>query len=244
MNQVLREIFKTSTVIGQNGEKHPLHSQTSENQCKFLESIIIKTKARIAVEIGLAYGISSLAICEALRNQDNPRHHIIDPLQADWQDIGLLNLEKAGFLKNVEFYRDYSHAVLPKLHGSGLRADFAYADTTKVFDILMVDVFYLHKILRVGGILVLDDCNFPGIRKLARFLCHHPGWKLHSSFESYQTSTPKKILSKICNRIPWKEKWFAPDLLELDIDLGIHVHCLAFEKVCEDDRHWAWFTYF
>ena len=195
MNQVLQKIFKTSTVNGPKGEKHPLHSNTSEAQCKFLESIILKIQARVAVEIGLAYGISSLAICEALRHQENPQHHIIDPLQADWHDIGLLNLEKAGFLENVKFYREYSHIALPKIQTSGLIADFAYADTTKVFDVLMVDVFYLHKILRVGGILVLDDCNFPGIRKLARFLCHHPGWKLHSSFESYQTSATKKTLS-------------------------------------------------
>lgn len=244
MNSVLEKILKTSTVIGPKGEKHPLHSHTSENQCKFLEAIIRQIKARVGVEIGLAYGISSLAICEALSHQNSCKHHIIDPMQDDWRDIGLLNLEKAGFLKNVEFYRDYSHTVLPKLHLNGLKADFAYADTTKVFDILMVDVFYLHKILRVGGILVLDDCNFPGIRKLARFLCHHPGWKLYSSFESYRTSNPKKILSKICNRIPWKEKWFAPDLLHLDLDLGIHAHCLAFEKTREDDRDWAWFANF
>lgn len=244
MNQVLREIFKSSTVTGPQGEKLPLHSSTSESQCKFLEAIIKQTKARIGVEIGLAYGISSLAICEALNHQENPQHHIIDPLQDDWQNIGLLNLEKAGFLKNVKIYRDYSHAVLPKILASGLKADFAYADTTKVFDILMVDVFYLHKILRIGGILVLDDCNFPGIRKVARLLCRHPGWKVHSCFEPYQTSAPKKLLSKICRLIPWKEKWFSPDLVQLDVDLGIHAHCLAFEKICEDDRHWAWFANF
>lgn len=244
MNPILREIFKTSTVIGPKGEKYPIHSYTSEDQCKFLQAIIRKTQAQTGVEIGLAYGISSLAICEALSCQEKPEHHIIDPLQGDWKDIGLLNLEKAGFLKHVEFYRDYSHVVLPKLLAGGLRADFAYVDTTKVFDILMVDVFYLHKILRVGGILVLDDCNFPGIRKLARFLCRHPGWKLHSSFEAYQTSALKKILSKTCQFIPFKEKMFSPDLLELDCNLGIHAHCLAFEKVCEDERDWAWFNNF
>ena len=115
MSQVLQEIFKTSTVIGPKGEKYPIHSYTSEDQCKFLQAIIHKTKAQTGVEIGLAYGISSLAICEALSCQEKPEHHIIDPLQGDWRDIGLLNLEKAGFLKHVEFYRDYSHVVLPKL---------------------------------------------------------------------------------------------------------------------------------
>lgn len=244
MNQVLQEILKTSTVVGPKGEKHPLHSHTSEKQCMFLNSIVRQIKARVGVEIGLAYGVSTLAICEGLSHEEKSKHYVIDPMQADWHDIGLLNLEKAGFLKHVEFYRDYSHVVLPKLLAGGLRADFAYVDTTKVFDILMVDVFYLHKILRVGGILVLDDCNFPGIRKLARFLCRHPGWKLHSSFEAYQTSVLKKILSKICHFIPFKEKLFSPDLLELDLDLGIHAHCLAFEKVCEDERDWAWFVNF
>lgn len=244
MNPVLREIFKTSTVTGPKGEKYPIHSFTSEKQCRFLDSIICQIKARIGVEIGLAYGISTLAICERLSKESQFKHYVIDPLQADWHDIGLLNLEKAGFFSKVEFFRDYSYAVLPKLLADGLKADFAYADTTKVFDILMVDVFYLHKILRVGGILVLDDCNFPGIRKLARFLCRHPGWKLHSSFEAYQTSSLKKILSKLCKNIRWKEKLFSPDLLELDLDLGIHAHCLAFEKVCEDERDWAWFNNF
>lgn len=240
MNELLEKILRTGTVTDQAGKEYPLHSHTFEDQCRFLQDIIRQIQARVGVEIGLAYGISSLAICEAMSLRPGARHHIIDPRQEDWHEIGLLNLKRAGYLPMVEFYRKYSWQVLPGMVEGGLQADLAYVDSTKVFDILLTDVFFLHRLLRTGGVLVLDDCDFPGVRKLARYLRFHPAWRLHSSQHPFQASGAKRLLSKFCRLVPQKEKWFAFSFLNLDIDLGIHARCLAFKKVGEDKRNWDW----
>lgn len=245
MNPLLLQILRAGVVTDEKGKEYPLHSHTFESQCVFLQGIIETIGAKIGVEIGLAYGISSLAICEALARQAGAEHHIIDPVQEEeWHGIGLLNLKRAGFSSMIKFYPEFSWKALPRMCDEGLRADFAYVDTTKVFDIVMADVFFLHRLLRVGGVMVLDDCDFPGIRKVARFLRRHPGWKLHSAEHPYQASSAKRILSKICHYVPQREKWFAPSFLHLDIDLGIHARCLAFQKVNEDSRPWDWFHEF
>jgi len=188
VNPILQRIFQTSEVSDREGKKYPLRSATSEKQCLFLQNLIREARAQTVVEIGMAYGNSSLAISEALQAQSNPQHHIIDPFQEDWDDIGILNLQRAGFLPAVKFYREPSYRVLPRLSAQGVKADLAYIDSSKIFDVLLVDAFFLHTILRLGGLLVLDDCYYPGIRKLARLLGRNPGWKVHSAFEPSKAS--------------------------------------------------------
>jgi predicted O-methyltransferase YrrM len=244
MNPTLAKILQTSEVSDRHGKKYPLRSATGKNQCLFLQKLIREAEAQTVIEIGLAYGISSLAIGEVLQEQENPEHHILDPWQRDWHDIGLLNLERAGFHAAVKFYREPSCQVLPRLSAQGLRADFAYLDSSKNFEVLMVDAFFLQKILKPAGLLVLDDCYFPGIRKLTRLLCRNPVWKVHSTFEPADSSLAKRIFSRICRLVPYGKKIFLPSLLELDSQLGIHAHCVAFQKCNEDERPWSWFRDF
>jgi hypothetical protein len=99
--------------------------------------------------------------------------------------------------------------------------------------------------LRVGGVVVLDDCGFPSLRKLARFLAIHPSVHVYKSFPtqiSAQTNDWRKVaLSRLCNLLPQKEQIFAPSILKLDTQLGINTQCIAFQKVSEDSREWNWF---
>ncbi|MCX6935856.1 MAG: class I SAM-dependent methyltransferase [Verrucomicrobia bacterium] len=230
----------------EQGNTYPLHSSTSLAQCHFLQNIITSIGAKIGVEIGLAYGVSTLFICESLLRQggDAARHYVMDPMQDDWRNIGLLNIKRGGYEKVCRYYRDYSFNVLPELLKTKVQADFAYIDSTKIFDILLVDVFLIHKILRVGGVLALDDCSFPGIRKLARLINRHPGWKLYQTFGPRPTSLKKRLLSKLCNRLPRKAQIFASNLLDLDSVLGLEADCIAFQKISEDTRHWSWHAEF
>src|SRR5688572_23562638 len=85
LNSVIAEIFERKAVRDGN-EWIPLHSHFSLPDGLFLQEAIQVTKATRTLEVGMAYGISTLFMCEALaRVGSAPQHVAIDPFQhADW----------------------------------------------------------------------------------------------------------------------------------------------------------------
>jgi predicted O-methyltransferase YrrM len=245
MHQILSDIFETKQVQDKEGNFLPLHSNTTREQCEFLQDIIREISPDSSVEVGLAYGISTVAILDALQALGKPFHHIvIDPFQQDWKNIGLFNIERAGFADKVTFYRKFSDQVLPELYLQEKKVRFAYIDSTKVFDVLLTDVYFIGKMLQVGGVLVLDDCGFPGIRMLVRYLSQHPSYRVHRGFYKDQPSARKKILKdayySLIRLLPFKSRIFTGYNFRKDEELGVNYSCVAFKKIKEDDRNWDW----
>ena len=65
MKSLLDKIFSENEVEDANQKKYVLHSSTSKQQCKFIADILKELKPENSLEIGLAYGISTIAILEA-----------------------------------------------------------------------------------------------------------------------------------------------------------------------------------
>lgn len=249
MNEVLKEILQTNEVQDENGMVYKLHSHTNANQGLELQRIINQLKPAITLEIGLAYGISSLFILEALKKNNGKKHFIIEPFpDIYWNNIGLNNIKKAGYFDLIDFRKDFSYNVLPKLHYENERIDFAYIDTTKVFDIVLTDFFFIDKLLNVEGVVVFDDVTFPGIRKIARFLCKNPNYKIVLQHHKDKKSLRLRILNQmqrlLVNLIPFKDRYSSDISFESDEELGIDYHCLGFKKISEDLRNWDWFERF
>ena len=100
------EIVKRGYVESADGRRLPLHSATSLEQCEFIQHQMHSVGAVKTLEIGLAYGISALAICQKLQGTIGGRHIAIDPWQKTecWQSVGLENLRRAGFETLVDFF--------------------------------------------------------------------------------------------------------------------------------------------
>mgnify|MGYP006269777939 CR=1 FL=1 len=244
MDIVATKIFFTNIVTDSLGVEYPLHSHTSKEQGEFLQEIIRKAQVKVSLEVGLAYGISTLFICEILKDINAKTHIVMDPYQSNWKDIGLKNIKEAGYENLVDFRRKFAHEVLPELFQNNIKIDFAYLDASKVFDVVLVNIYYITKLLNVGVFMVLDDCDWPGIRKVCRFLAKHPSFKVFSTFQKDSENIKYKIASKIISYLPSAEKIFANNLVETDEKLGINAHCVCFQKIKEDERHWSWFQNF
>lgn len=122
----------------------------------------------------------------------------------------------------------------------GTRIDFAYVDTTKLFDAVLTEVYFLTPVLPLGGLLVLDDCSFPGLNKLARFIAVHPSYEPYRKHEVFGTHPIQRLLNYVAAVFPRADKLFAPEVVVTNEQLGVDVHCVAFRKVKGDDRHWTW----
>jgi predicted O-methyltransferase YrrM len=138
-----------------------------ERDCDALRDLLIAEGVETIVEVGLAYGSSALAIGEALVSGGarRPLHVIIDPLQAtEWSNVGWQLLRSASLDAIARLVLQPSSMALPQLVAEPFTADAAFVDGSHRFHEVFVDLYFLRKIVRPGGIIVLDDHWWPSVR--------------------------------------------------------------------------------
>ncbi len=141
---------------------------------------VLRENATRTIEIGLAYGFSALHICRALVESGVPevRHVVLDPFQAHFAGCGLQVLEEAGVRSMVEFHPEMSQIALPGFLEEQRSFDFAFVDGNHRFDSVFVDLFYLGRLVRKGGVIFLDDYQLPGIRRAVSFFVTNLNWRV------------------------------------------------------------------
>lgn len=163
----------------------PVAASAAEGEA--LRAWVIKEKAVHTIEIGLAYGISALYICEGLltnRNQ-KARHTILDPHQATgFKNCGLQILEEAGVAHLVEYYAEESQIVLPRFVSEDRQFDLAFVDGSHLFDRVFLDLIYLGRLVRPGGVIFADDYQAPAVARAVSFCLTNLGWKLEEASSS------------------------------------------------------------
>lgn len=150
-----------------------------ERDCDIVRDLLIAEKAQTVVEIGLAYGSSALAIGEALLTVDapNPRHIVIDPFQQQaYNNIGWDLLCSAGLDAVADLVTAPSSLALAQLVMDGVVADAAFIDGSHRFHEVFVDLYFLRKIVKPGGLLLLDDDYQPPVRAAVRYYERNAGF--------------------------------------------------------------------
>jgi predicted O-methyltransferase YrrM len=248
MLKSLEEIFeKKSIQINNQGDRIPLHSHTSKAQGVFLQKMFDIAKPTQSLEVGFAYGISAMFILEKHRELSSKigSHIVIEP-DTYWGTAATYNIEKEGLLKYLQIKEGYSDKILTQLFQGNFRIQYAYIDTTKLFDVVMQDFYFINKILDCGGIIILDDCGgtWPGIQRVARFVNTLPHYKILAVHGKIESTIKKKIakivLSFIINLLPFKKQIFPTLDFITDEQLGLDYSCIAFQKIDDDKRNWDW----
>lgn len=144
-----------------------------------LRDLIAAEKARVVIEIGLAYGASALAIAEAMVAQGAAAadHLVIDAFQDEFHDAGWNAVVGAGLGDVCRLVRDRSQLALARLLGEGFTADAAFVDGSHVFHNVFVDLFFLRELVRPGGLILLDDCQWPSVGTAVRYFELNTGWR-------------------------------------------------------------------
>ena len=150
-----------------------------ERDCDLLRDLLICAGVETVVEVGLAYASSALAIGEALVTIDSPhpRHVIIDPFQEEvWSNVGWDLLRSAGVDSIARLISAPSSTALAQLVTEDLVADAAFVDGSHRFHEVFVDLYFLRKIVRPGGLVVVDDDWAPSVRTAVRYYEQNLAW--------------------------------------------------------------------
>lgn len=240
MNKVLADLLATGTATRDDGSTVPLHSATTQQEGEALQRLIRARRPQVTLEVGLAYGMSALFICEALAEVGGRTHIAIDPHQRLWENFGLRHLERAGFGHLIEHHEVPSYRALPALEAAGRRIDFAFIDGWHTFDYAMIDFFYVDLLLKPGGVLVLDDAwSYAAVRKLARYIAKH---RRYTPIDTGITAAPSRPLVRSLlaplQLLPLRHRLSSllqPAVLTPDTVLGLPADDLvAFEKTADD----------
>lgn len=244
----LEKIFNTNAVeINLEGDTVPLHSNTSLSQGLFLQEMFDLVRPIQSLEIGFAYGISTLFILEKHHELKSKvgAHIVIEP-DDYWGSAAEYNIEKENLTNYIQIKRDYSDKVLANLFIENYRIQFAYVDTTKQFDVIMHDFFMLDKLLDVEGIIVFDDCggSWPGVQRAIRFINTLPHYEIVGKHGRMKISVKKRIaiqtITYLLKLIPFKNKIYVGMDISTNSQLGLDYSCIAFKKKFEDKRAWDW----
>jgi predicted O-methyltransferase YrrM len=194
MNALLAELLATNHVQWPDGARQPLHSHIPAFECQIIQQWIKDYRCSQLIEIGLAYGISSLFICDAIADQPEAVYHIIDPHQTrNWQGVGLRHLQAAGYGTRFHFYENYAECVLPHLWQAGFRCDFALIDGRHTFDQTLVDFFWINKLLVVNGLVIFDDIQLPAIQRATKYVATYPCYQRLALPAASQQATTARV---------------------------------------------------
>ncbi|NJL87062.1 MAG: class I SAM-dependent methyltransferase [Leptolyngbyaceae cyanobacterium SM1_1_3] len=209
-NAVLQELIETRTAYNQAGQPISMHSNIPLPFAEALYQTVLAQRPAIAIEIGMAFGISTLSILTALRSLNGGRLISIDPVQSStWQGCGAAAVERAGLQYFHQLIEEPDYTALPQLLRTGCQVDFAYIDGWHTFDYTLLDFWYLDKMMQVGGIVGFNDCDWPAIDKAIRFVLSHRRYEevnvgLRSIEPTAQCPCEDRYFRKLEH---WEPKW-------------------------------------
>lgn len=170
----LKEMLTSGRSIDRNGEIVEIGGTSTVNNIRVIREILLARKPSRTLEVGLGFGASALTILATLRENRvaGAMHTAIDPFQVTglWRASGLRVVADEGHASCFRHLEEFSCFALPRLAAANESFDFIYVDGSHRFEDVFIDFYYASKILRVGGIVLFDDCIDRHVRKVIDFI--------------------------------------------------------------------------
>ena len=174
---ILKDLYTAPKVDGATGpvEIDPI-TRIDKDAGAELNRLVRESKTKKSLEIGLAYGFSTIFIMDALDSGGS--HVAIDPFQSSlWQGVGATQARRLSS-KRFTFLEDYSIHVLSDYIRAGEMFDFIFIDGNHRFDDVLVDFYLCDQALKVGGLLILDDVWMASIRTVLSYVLANRAYEI------------------------------------------------------------------
>ncbi|MBF6569692.1 MAG: class I SAM-dependent methyltransferase [Candidatus Binataceae bacterium] len=218
----IEQIYAEQSVLDEEGDAHRvLPMSVTPERGQFIASLCRVEQPGAILEIGMAWGLSTLHILAALAEfgdvKQQPAYVVIDPYQlSQFGNAALRLVREVGAEPIVEFFPEGSETVLPRLVLEGRLFDLAFIDGDHRFDAAFIDFFFVHRLLRPGGLVIFDDVRLDGVSLTSRFAETNLGYIPVAQFSQAQSHGSKKIQRELLRR-PAIGAWRKP-LLQIERD--------------------------
>jgi predicted O-methyltransferase YrrM len=163
--------------LGTDDKPHPLDHFTgiSPAQGIAIHDLCVALKPKATLEIGLAYGYSTLYFLAALAKNGAGHHTAIDPCQhSHFSGIGLAHARAVAPVtgSGVAFrlIEDRSDRAAADLLRAGAAFDVIFIDGNHRFDDVVVDFYLSAQLCAAGGHVILDDMWMSSVKTVAAYV--------------------------------------------------------------------------
>lgn len=166
---VLRSMLTTHETVLPDGSRRTLKANISAVDCRALYNAARRIAPSCALEVGMAYGASTLTLLAALK-ESGGRLISVDPYY-NWptgRKAALHAVYRAGHAGRHEHRCQPSWEALPQLAAEGVRCEFAYIDGSHEFPDVFIDFFYVDKVMQGGGVVGFNDVGWSGVYEVVK----------------------------------------------------------------------------
>jgi len=176
---VLQSMYYGEPQRGADGRLYAIDGTTrvSIAEGMTLHSLCVTDGVTAMLEVGLAYGFSTVFLLAALDRAGGGAHTAIDPFQAtDWHGIGITHAREltaqSATLTSGSFtwIEDRSHRALVDLERAGLTYGLVFIDGYHRFDDVLVDFTLSARMCGSDGLIVFHDMRLDSIKAVASFV--------------------------------------------------------------------------
>jgi predicted O-methyltransferase YrrM len=236
---LLLEALSSKVAFAPDGTTRPLQSNVSGQEAEALYSAVRSIEPVCSLEIGLAHGISALAILAAISaNGPLGHHYVVDPFQKNYASCGEAMITLAGFAMRHTFLELFPEEAVPQLP----RLQFAFIDASHLFDFTMMEFVLVDKKLDVGGIVALHDLWMPSLQAVLRFIHTNRAYRIRRDLSGPIPALTLRqrsigVVTHVLKKVPGMRRLLNPRLLEPWSAFRLD-NLVFLEKVEDDSRDW------
>jgi predicted O-methyltransferase YrrM len=137
----------------------------------WMYDLYLRRRPSASLEIGMAYGFSTLFFLAALMKNGTGTHTAIDPFQfSAWQGVGMEKVRQVNGERVFRFIKDFDVNAATDLARDKKAFDFIFIDGNHRCDDVLVDFTLFARLLNNGGCLIFDDLWMPSVRTALSFV--------------------------------------------------------------------------
>ncbi|MCX5905219.1 MAG: class I SAM-dependent methyltransferase [Proteobacteria bacterium] len=170
----LNSMYDVKPQMGTDGKIHKLDGITkiSPDQGLWMYELCRKIKPQRTLEIGFAYGFSTMFFLAAIQANGMGMHVAMDPFEKteEYYGIGLQKVKELGMQRFFRFMEEKDITGIPALIREGLQFDVIFIDGNHRFDDVYLDFTLCDYVCAKNGFIILDDSWLPSISRVISFI--------------------------------------------------------------------------
>ena len=172
-------------------QDYPSRSLMSDHSRAVLYSLLRMVRPAAVAEIGTLFAGTTEVLARALWENGHGVVYTADPFGDERCPI-LIDQWPRALQEITRFYGEDSMMFLARLEQTKTSLDFVLVDGNHDFEFALFDLQMAAKLLRPGGIIVMDNAEQTGPFEAARqFLAQHPQWhELGGAVSNFNLSKP------------------------------------------------------